>query len=1527
MKYIIQIFVFFIINFTYSFSQTISFSEIDVSNFPNVITSFMALDAYGNSYTDLTTKDFEVYENGIQIDPKLLQLNCKISPMKVVLVFDKSTSMLDMVDTIRKWDWVVEGANSFINDFQYTNGSEIAITTFGGQSYFKLDFTNDKKLLYDSIKSIIPYGKTNFNAAFLGPYTGAIELLKNQPPNFRRIIVFLTDGQHDDPENPSVMIDSISHELINNNIQVYAITFLTTPNKDLDQIAANSGGESYVVTNEKQLSSIYSNIADKIKDRILCTLSWQSSQVCDEIERWKSVTIRYLRHNKTIYKLYQVPEQGVARLHTDEVTYKFGNPPIGSYNDVDITLNAENSPSSISNISITPSTYFQVIDYGDGTGSPPNYPVNIGFGGKLTLKVRFTPQGLATFRKANLQITADPCSTIIPIVGGIPDVFITKPIENDIYSMCDSIDIQWQGVDSFTPTDIFYSLNQGLTWTTITRGAKNNSYKWKPGFEQQRMLIKTEVSPTQTYVWAMSGGGKLYDKANGIALSKNQDAVYICGYLSAPAIVTGIYVGNKGGTDAFIAKYDIDGNLQWIHNDGSSDNDSSFSLTVDNQDNIYYVGTTYSGAKFGNVTPIMQIFASPYLFIAKYAPNGSIITANAIGANNTYPYFKAFGRSVKMVGNNVQVVGEYLGTIKIGNTTLPQANSLQRFTATFDQNLTLLSVNVGGTIQYVTKVTDKDKFDYEITNFTYYRDFDRYTVKSEGSYDYALTKFGLSSEGFDISDPFDIYKPVITSDLPNIDMGICLVGDTCKVNFPNLIKNPGKVPSTITGYQIIGNLPYTNYITIDSSIIGKTLLPDEATDLQVTVNSYTRGDYNVNIRLFGDCAEEVVIPTKGYIDCQTMLPDTIDFGDVFVGTTKTMQIDTLLWNMNGIPLIINPVLQGKNPLDYNLIKKHIDTVAPKEAYPIDMSFSPQQLGPRTARINLLMKDQCGGQIIYVKGVGINPNAVIPDEVDWKTRRINKNYDSTFTIYNPSTSTLQLIGIKWKDAPTNSEFYYQQNLPIDIQPQTTIQVPVSFYPTDDISYQKELILTIQNKDSLSEFPVKLKGQGFYPQLTYSWDCGNSVKPGETTTATLSVTNTSNNSVLSVNRIILASVNTVYNWVAGTEPKNETILPHETKSYLISFTPPDTKPQLNTIVIMADDFDGKFVDFWKETRFDINCQAMGVNYPSKIDFGTNLICTNKLNTIKLKNESNSVDIELDLANANIIGDVNSAFTLIDNNKIIIQPSKEIEVNVKYNPTKPAIDTALLVIPNNFGIDITIKLTGIGKKLQILSDKTEYEDIPGKVQTITLRLKSDALENPITKLKMVLNYNDKQILFDANYFEDALKSNWNWDNPDFTSKGQIILSGSGIIQTPINTDLLKLKYTYLLDTGKVSDLIIKTDYSCNNFFDTVASIRTLPVCLDDRRNIIVKLDNNSPILELVSPNPTSNYFTLRFSSGSEFTAVANLYNTMGEKVMKLLDKKYKSGLYEEKIYIENLQPGLYFIEFGDGISKEYQKIVITK
>lgn len=1524
------IILFFFLIFTDSFSQTITFTDIDVTQFPTVRTSFMALDPYGNSYTDITTKDFEVYENGAQIPSNLLNVNCKISPMKVVLVLDKSTSMQDMGegDTARKWDWVVEGAMSFIKSFNFANGSEIALTVFASDSYLKCDFTNDQKLLYDSIMTVTPYGKTNFNKAFFGPFVGALELLRNQPATFRRIIVFLTDGMHDDLEFGPMMPDSISNSLVSNNIQLYAITLLSPINKDLNQVAMNSGGNAYTVSTKKQLNNIYLEISEQIKNKILCVLSWPTSLVCDDIERYKIATIKYIRHGYEFSKLYTIPENGVAKINTDEKTYKFGNPSIGSYSDVKIKLTPENSDASISNISINPSTYFSVLDYGFGEGNPPVYPINIPQGTDYYITVRFTPKSLKTFRKANLIITSSPCSNLVPLIGGIPEVFVDEPFANNIFSKCDSINIVWSGVDPSTPTDLFYSINGGNTWTQIAKSVTGNLYKWRPGFESPTMLIKAEVSPTQSYVWAMSGGGKYPDIANGIAISKDSLSVYICGYISSSAIFSEQYISSKGKTDAFLAKYDTDGNLLWMTTDGGIENDSAFSVVTDVQDNVFYVGTCMPESKVGNIVLPTPIYGNPYLFVAKYSPDGKVINANAFGANTTYVSFRTYGRSISNIGNNIVVVGEYTGEMKWGNVIFPFTSAPRTFTLTYDRNLSLLSVFVNGAIQKVTKVKDKDNFTYQIWNFTNYQDFDRYTVKSEGNYDMALTKYGSTSEGFDISDEFGVYSPILKSTLNVLDFGNCLVGDTCKFQFTDLIENPGKVPAKISGFEI-KDTPFPTYLRIDSTIIGKVLAPGEFATVNAEINSYTRGNYSANLRFYGDCDEETTIPVKSYIDCQTKTLDTINFGQVFVNTTKTIPVTCLIENLNGIDLPINPVLQGKNANEFGLIKIQPDTVKAKNCYIIDVTFTPRQLNERTGRINLLMKDPCGNQLIQLVGYGVNPSAVLPDEIDWGTRRINKNYDSTVKIYNPTASPMYLEDIYFSKSLQKDEFKNtnDKQFPIELLPKATTEIPIAFYPTDDINYSGEITYKIKDRDSIVNVPVKLKGKGFYPQFEYEWNCGNSIKPGDSSVASLRITNTSKNSELSIDRIMIALKNGIYEWANLVEPTSEKIPAQESRDYFVNFYPKDVSPNLNNLVIMADDYDGIFPDFWKETRFSINCQAIGVNYPSDLDFGNKLICSNSAISVRLENQNKDTDIEIDFPNSSFSGIQKSAFSTSVNSKIIIKAGGFYDFSVLFKPTVSGKYSTVLTLVNNFDIPMKINITGIAKIFTLSANSKEFSEEPGKFQFLSLNLKTNNLDDDINSLNLDIYYNFSQIRFDTTYFEDGIKTNWTWTNKQFANKGIVKLEGSGDLAKNYDGTVAKFKIQFMLDTIKTSKLIYVTNYDCANIPDTVSEINTIPVCFDEGRKIIIRLDNQTAILEPPTPNPTSDYLTLSFSCAKEFNAQVKLYDLMGNTVGEYLNKKYKAGIYTEKIKLDNIHPGVYFLEFTDGFSKTVEKITIAK
>lgn len=1521
-------------NFINLTSQILSVSDVDVTKFPKVQVSMMAFKPGGETYSDLTVDDFEVWENGVKVPKNQMDVWCNISPMKVILVLDKSTSMQDMIDTLRRWDWVVEGAMNFINNMQYTNGSEVALVTFGSNSKLLCDFTNDKKRLYDSLKTITPYGKTNYNAAFMGPYDSPISMLSTQPSNFRRIIVFLTDGMHDDDEAGAVKTNEITNLLINNNIQCYAITLSADQSVELNSIASASGGAYFQVVKQKQLYDLYTNIANEIKDKNLCFLSWPTTMVCDEIERYKTVKIVYLRHQATLNKVYQVPENGVSRILGDESTYKFGNPKMGDYRDIDVEIFSENSPATITNIQINPPTYFQVIDFGFGENIPPTYPINIAKGEKYKLKVRFTPQGVVTFRKANLIITSNPCNAFFPLIGGIPELEIINPKLGDIYSQCDSIEINWSGVEPTTKTDLFYSLNDGKTWSMFAKAQTGNTYKWRPGFSSQSdVRLKAEVSPAQTYVWALSGGGKGNDVATGIAISNKKDAIYVCGYLAGNVVLSDRFIGNLGNFDAFLAKFDLDGNLQWLVNDGSPESDSAFAVMVDDQDNVYYVGTTYSQPTFGKkITPITTVMLAQHIFIAKYSSTGAIITANALGANATYPYFRAWARWVRQVGQNIEVIGYYTGELRTGAFTLTNSTTPRVFTARYDKNLQLVGLTAAGTISSQTSVKDNDNFTYQVHNFTYYRDFDRFTLKSEGSTDFAVTKFGASSEGFDISDQFTIAKPSITLTDFNILLDPdCYLGDTCNYVYPGLIMNNGIVPAKITGFEFTGISPFPQYFSVDSSIIGTTIMPGETADVTIKLNAYLAGAIEANMRLYGDCDESVSVRVQATPICYTEVVDTVNFGRVFIGTTKTITMDSLVVNFNNIDLPIKPTLQGKNANEFKIEKINPDIIFRKTPYQVNLQFNPQYYGERTARINLNMETPCGMQIIQLVGFGVYPSATLPEEVNWGIRRINKNYDSTIVIENPTSSALKLNEIKWSNPPKNGEFTYTPfaNYPVDIPPQSTIEMPVSFLPNQEIPYESELIFVVQNKDEINEIPVKLKGQGFYPNLTIDWDCGNAVKPNQTTDAKLTLTNNSNNSPLKIDRITLNSVNGAFQWKAGTQTNGITIEPKQTLDLPVEFTPKDFSNNLVRFTTWADNYDGQFVDFWKENTNNFYCQALGMEYPNKVNFGTNLVCENATYSFVVKNTNQSSDLVLLLSQATITGVDKDAFELITNTDYTIKGGGDYTCQVKFLGKSPKnLYQAKLSVPTNIGEIITVDLEAKAIGMNITTTKKDIKEIPGASSEFNIILKSESATQSITNLDFIIYYPANQVRIDEKSFTSKITNNWTWTKIDFSKLGEIHFIGTGTISTPANQELGTIKLMFLLDTGKSSMIYSTIKYPCNySSSDDLAEVYTIPVCFDNGRSIYVQLDGNAPLLEPILPNPASDIIELNFSCGSKMKVEGAIFDIFGQKVADVINKEYNAGIYKETYFLGDIKPGVYFIKFGNNEGSQLYKFIINK
>ncbi len=121
--------------------------------------------------------------------------------------------------------------------------------------------------------------------------------------------------------------------------------------------------------------------------------------------------------------------------------------------------------------------------------------------------------------------------------------------------------------------------------------------------------------------WTKQLGSNQDEEALSIIFDSND--IYVAGITKGT-----MDVPNKGGIDAFITKYDADGNNKWTRQFGSSNDDSVKSLAINtNTKNIFMTGLTYD--HFGGGT----LLGNGDAFIMEYDKEGNFISFSSIGTD------------------------------------------------------------------------------------------------------------------------------------------------------------------------------------------------------------------------------------------------------------------------------------------------------------------------------------------------------------------------------------------------------------------------------------------------------------------------------------------------------------------------------------------------------------------------------------------------------------------------------------------------------------------------------------------------------------------------------------------------------------------------------------------------------------------------------------------------------------------------------------------------------------------------------
>ncbi len=201
------------------------------------------------------------------------------------------------------------------------------------------------------------------------------------------------------------------------------------------------------------------------------------------------------------------------------------------------------------------------------------------------------------------------------------------------------------------------------------------------------LILNTVFS--QQWEWAKKINGQANDYVSDIFIDDSSN-VYVTGRTKSQVIfeddnnpITPI---NYGHTDAFMAKYDKNGNLIWAKQGGSPSPEWGWGITVDKWGYVYCTGELSDTSVFGNDTLISN--GDRDVFITKLDPNGNFIWTKHFGSLGID---KGKGITTDNEGN-VYVVGFIADVVTVGATTIGTSGVVNSFIVKMDSSGNYLKV-------------------------------------------------------------------------------------------------------------------------------------------------------------------------------------------------------------------------------------------------------------------------------------------------------------------------------------------------------------------------------------------------------------------------------------------------------------------------------------------------------------------------------------------------------------------------------------------------------------------------------------------------------------------------------------------------------------------------------------------------------------------------------------------------------------------------------------------------------------------
>jgi Ca-activated chloride channel family protein len=249
-------------------------------------------DSSNRYVTDLTEKEFEIFEDGVKQD--LILFNRSNLPVALSLLIDTSSSMEDRMTVAQ------DAAIGFVRKLRPSDLSEVI--GFDSRAEVLQKFTNDTAELEHAIRRTVAGGSTSLNNALYISLKGLKKVPTKQEEDVRRqAIVLLSDGED---TSSLVTFEDVLDLARRSETAIYAIGLMSDePGQSkgfreatyaLKQLTNDTGGRAFFPADIKSLSSVYGQIYDELSSQYTIGYTSKNSR---RDGAWRRLVIRVTRPN------------------------------------------------------------------------------------------------------------------------------------------------------------------------------------------------------------------------------------------------------------------------------------------------------------------------------------------------------------------------------------------------------------------------------------------------------------------------------------------------------------------------------------------------------------------------------------------------------------------------------------------------------------------------------------------------------------------------------------------------------------------------------------------------------------------------------------------------------------------------------------------------------------------------------------------------------------------------------------------------------------------------------------------------------------------------------------------------------------------------------------------------------------------------------------------------------------------------------------------------------------------------------